>query len=374
MRTQENGGVTVTGKISSLIIAILIILTATQQAFCAGLTVFGPEDFETGEWHFELARKTFSVNNPGDGIIRVTKTDPEKVPDDGFLIFNFRLIPLRKFFNGDDLVFEKDVPLKSYNRMLIFFRGTPGTPIRISVSNEGVQIPLPEVEITAYPETIVTGQITTLSWTSSWADSCVIEPDIGVVNTEGSLDVAPAETTNYTITVTGSGGTRSANVIVTVIDSPEITIIEPDGIDDIADESFTISWTDEDPDSNASIALYYDMDNTGTEEYISQGTYEYTDSRDPGGPVYNWIDITTDGTEVELSRNDSVEVMLPFEFPFYGENKTSVRIGSNGYLTFGSDGDSSYNGPIPDAGTPNDIIAICWESLNPMYGGTIHYY
>ena len=46
-------------------------------------------------------------------------------------------------------------------------------------------------------------------------------------------------------------------------DDPSITIIEPDGIGDTADSSFTITWTDDDPEENASISLYYDIDNTG---------------------------------------------------------------------------------------------------------------
>jgi len=317
----------VSSKISSLVIAILITLTATQQVLCAGLTVFGPEDFETSEWHFKLARRTFSVDDPGDGIIKVTKTDSEKVPDGGFLIFNFRLIPLRKFFTGDDLVFEKDVPIKSYNRMLIFFRGAPGTSIQISVSNEEVQIPPPEVtvaadplcimigeasvlawetsyadtvsidngigavaqngslevmpqetttynvvaagsggvssdsvtitvtmlppevEIIAYPETIVAGQITTLSWTSSWADSCVIEPDIGVAGTEGSLDVAPEETTTYSIVAESSEGTATDSVTVIVTTpEPEVYIsVEPDTV--VSGEEALLTWSSEHADS-----------------------------------------------------------------------------------------------------------------------------
>ena len=44
---------------------------------------------------------------------------------------------------------------------------------------------------------------------------------------------------------------------------PSITILQPDGIDDIADGSFTITWTDDDPDDDASIALYYDTDDSG---------------------------------------------------------------------------------------------------------------
>ncbi|MFC1848936.1 hypothetical protein ACFL27_01895 [candidate division CSSED10-310 bacterium] len=44
---------------------------------------------------------------------------------------------------------------------------------------------------------------------------------------------------------------------------PWIEIQEPDGVDDLADSSFLITWEAGDTDSDAFIALYYDPDNTG---------------------------------------------------------------------------------------------------------------
>jgi hypothetical protein len=43
--------------------------------------------------------------------------------------------------------------------------------------------------------------------------------------------------------------------------APDITLLEPDGIDDKIDGSFFITWWDHDPDDNAEISLYYDNDN-----------------------------------------------------------------------------------------------------------------
>ncbi len=43
--------------------------------------------------------------------------------------------------------------------------------------------------------------------------------------------------------------------------TPTLTLLEPDGVDDTAAPNYTITWTDDDPDDDAQISLYYDYDN-----------------------------------------------------------------------------------------------------------------
>jgi subtilisin family serine protease len=100
----------------------------------------------------------------------------------------------------------------------------------------------------------------------------------------------------------------------------------------------------------------------------------WIDSNEPGGPVFDWVDITSDGTPVTLSDDSFAEVTLPFTFSFYGVEQTSIKISSNGYLTFGGDGTDLSNDPIPSSNDPNDLIAPFWDDLNPASGGTVHYY
>ncbi|NOZ61974.1 MAG: T9SS type A sorting domain-containing protein [Calditrichaeota bacterium] len=102
--------------------------------------------------------------------------------------------------------------------------------------------------------------------------------------------------------------------------------------------------------------------------------YTWIDSDEPGGPTFNWIDISGTGTEIYLSDDDFYSVTLPFTFSFYGENKTSLKISSNGYLTFGSDGTDFSNDPIPDSFEPNDIICPFWDDLYPNHGNGAIYY
>jgi hypothetical protein len=77
------------------------------------------------------------------------------------------------------------------------------------------------VDISADPETIAVGDSSTLSWTSTNADSASIDQGIGDVPVEGSTTVSPTETTTYTITAVGPGGSATDSVTVTVVIPPD---------------------------------------------------------------------------------------------------------------------------------------------------------
>lgn len=85
---------------------------------------------------------------------------------------------------------------------------------------------LPTVALTANPTTISSDDSSTLSWSSSNATSCVIDNGVGAVtpNVSGTSPVAPDQTTTYTLTCTGPGGSRSAYASITVYDNdPDLT-------------------------------------------------------------------------------------------------------------------------------------------------------
>jgi len=92
------------------------------------------------------------------------------------------------------------------------------------------------VSIAADPPVIRQGESTSLFWLSANADTCTIEPDIGDVLPNGTIDVSPSESTTYTISATGPAGTVTESVTVIVIDEEEtlpveITIISPENSD-----------------------------------------------------------------------------------------------------------------------------------------------
>jgi peptidoglycan-associated lipoprotein len=74
----------------------------------------------------------------------------------------------------------------------------------------------PTVTLNASPTTVNPGATVTLSWTSTDATDLSIDPGIGKVATQGSTPATPTESTTFTITANGPGGTATANVRVTV--------------------------------------------------------------------------------------------------------------------------------------------------------------
>ena len=70
------------------------------------------------------------------------------------------------------------------------------------------------------PTSITAGESTTLSWTTTGADSVVINagPNLPL---DGSLSVSPTTTTLYILTAVGPGGASSANVTITVNPAPQ---------------------------------------------------------------------------------------------------------------------------------------------------------
>jgi subtilisin family serine protease len=100
--------------------------------------------------------------------------------------------------------------------------------------------------------------------------------------------------------------------------------------------------------------------------------YSWVDSNTPGGPVYNWVDISGIGTPI--TPGDIGPFALGFDFNYYGTLYNSIRIAPKGWLSFTSVSGSYSNLPVPDAMEPNTMLAPFWDDFNPNFGGTIYYY
>src|SRR5580704_8446826 len=78
----------------------------------------------------------------------------------------------------------------------------------------------PTVSLQASPTSINKGDSTTLSWTSTDATQLTISPDVGAVTAQGSTKVSPSDSTTYTITASGPGGSADSSARVTVSAPP----------------------------------------------------------------------------------------------------------------------------------------------------------
>lgn len=96
--------------------------------------------------------------------------------------------------------------------------------------------------------------------------------------------------------------------------------------------------------------------------------YIWKDSNEPGGPVYNWIDITTLPNSVQVNGlsddNNAGPYPIGFNFQYYWYGVSQFWIGSNGYIAFNNGQISSPFPAIPGAMQPNNFIAPFGSDLN----------
>jgi len=232
------------------LVSVLVALWAVvPMVHAESETVFGPSDFEIGSWHIHFSRHTIHVDDPGDGLIVITKNTPDEEINGGFLFFNRRLVPLRTFLAGDDLIVYKDVRLRSTNRLTVFLRGTPQASVSIEIRKVDSPIPSPEVSFSADPLSVLPGDASTLTWETTYADLVSIDNDIGSVSPSGSTEVVPQETTTYVLAAIGPGGTTTASVTVSVSQLPPEVEITADPETIYEGESAVLSWTSSNVDS-----------------------------------------------------------------------------------------------------------------------------
>ncbi|HYC83937.1 MAG TPA: choice-of-anchor D domain-containing protein, partial [Chryseosolibacter sp.] len=102
--------------------------------------------------------------------------------------------------------------------------------------------------------------------------------------------------------------------------------------------------------------------------------YSWIDSNEPGGPQFDWIDISTTGTDVYLSDDSYSSVTLPFAFSYFGVEKADAFISSNGYLAFNSYGANNTTPNLMSSNYPNDLVSALGKDLYPDYNSRIIYH
>ncbi len=103
--------------------------------------------------------------------------------------------------------------------------------------------------------------------------------------------------------------------------------------------------------------------------------YKWMDSDEPGGPTYNWVEISGTGTPLNMGDDDNMgPYSLPFTFNYYGNNYSAFRVCSNGWISFTSTSTSYWNEEIPSSDAPGNMIAPMWDDMNPSAGGQVYYY
>lgn len=110
--------------------------------------------------------------------------------------------------------------------------------------------------------------------------------------------------------------------------------------------------------------------------------YTWTDSDEPGGPVFDWVDITGVGTPVPFPSyiidGNVGPLPLGFDFPFYGNTFNELYACNNGWMSFTSTSTAYSNQPLPNSGSsvPENLLAPWWDDMvyDESDGNYAYYY
>jgi subtilisin family serine protease len=97
--------------------------------------------------------------------------------------------------------------------------------------------------------------------------------------------------------------------------------------------------------------------------------YTWKDSREPGGPTYDWVDIAVPANRIEnIQYDDRVVGSFPIGFPFtyYGRVYDRFWVSSNGWISFAWAPPWRDNLALPATGlnVPRALIAPFWMNLS----------
>ena len=103
----------------------------------------------------------------------------------------------------------------------------------------------PNVALSASPASAQAGQTVTLTWSSTNATSIILEPAVGPVATQGSTKVKPSQSTTYTVTATGPGGSAHASAKVIITPEPAQAAVRKPTQEEISSDQRQMRGLDE---------------------------------------------------------------------------------------------------------------------------------
>jgi len=169
---------------------------------------------------------------------------------------------------------------QSYSfRLVVRDSGGMQSAARTNVTSSN-PAPIRILTFAAEPNTIRPGERSRLRWLVEGADTVSIAPAPGTVDAkQGQVDVAPTQTTTYTLTARGAGGTVTATQIVTVqaapASDPRILRFEATPTNILSGESATLSWST-DGATEVSISGIGRVDTSGSRTVSPTSTTTYT--------------------------------------------------------------------------------------------------
>ncbi|MCP4693978.1 MAG: tandem-95 repeat protein, partial [Desulfobacterales bacterium] len=203
---------------------ISIMVLFTGAVFAADVTLFGP---------LQYTRTTGQPNNfidtfrgaPGEGRLIVRNGElssgnnvSNSVSSAKIYVNNEQILGPGDF-NKHVHFMEAPISLVENNTIEIELRSKPGSHITVEIIED---IDPPTVVFNAEPASVTFGEESLLSWSCTMADTAVIEPGVGEIDLVGSIPVLISETTFYTLTAAGLGGTTVETISIEYINTPPV--------------------------------------------------------------------------------------------------------------------------------------------------------
>jgi len=156
--------------------------------------------------------------------------------------------------------------------------GTGGTVYEaatVTVAARAVPVPVVPpapvgASISANPTYVYAGQCTTLSWSTQNATDVTIDPGVGKVGPSGAKQVCPADSTEYKISASNAGGSKTASTTVPVYKRTTLNINFDTGKADIRKADLpelqkAIDFVKKYPDTKISVVGF--TDSRGNDKY-----------------------------------------------------------------------------------------------------------
>ncbi|MBK6765728.1 MAG: S8 family serine peptidase [bacterium] len=103
--------------------------------------------------------------------------------------------------------------------------------------------------------------------------------------------------------------------------------------------------------------------------------YRWIDSDEPGGPVFNWLDLDAIGTNTGMSQDfETVALTLPWTFEFYGVGYNTINVSTKGNAHFGAPNFDYFNTSLPNEFAPLALLAPFWDDIYLPASGQVFYY
>ncbi|HZV81337.1 MAG TPA: OmpA family protein [Geobacteraceae bacterium] len=188
----------------------------------------------------------------GHGIdgLKIKEKTTDGTANAGLGVKYFLPDSVAKYFPTDSVALRGDVRqlfiFEEHNSVMYNWEYTAGLTFLFGGKKAAAPVvqptpapPAPTSSLDVMPASITKGETAKLSWTSQNATACSIQPGIGSVQTSGSMSVTPTESSKYTLSCAGQGGTTtssSASLVVALPAPPPVLDADMDGVPDTLDK------------------------------------------------------------------------------------------------------------------------------------------